>query len=261
MVRGPSCEKTKGQHSDASGEQPTQGYSRRPTPVLVYVAICGIVHDPVRSICPVNEATGPPLVVANAEIAFVTVDTDGSLTEVIREITDVAPVDGVINETEVDDRGEHPRKSGMLILYDAQSARSNASAAVVSLDRVSSIKWNFIKYTILIGGTAFFFQTARQRIDVWDTATDTFDIRYRTAISRASIIFQAPLLARLSVKIPAPISRINLLRTLVVWRCLLLRQFANSYVRQDLQGSQGTIGAFYICSKLWSKSRLWKGFF
>ena len=111
------------------------------------MAICGIVQDPVRSIFPVNEATGPPLVVANAAIALVTVDTDGSLTEVIKEVDDAAPVGGVvITVTDVADRGEHPRKSGMLILYDAQSARSKASAAVVMLGLRSSFQGDFIEY-------------------------------------------------------------------------------------------------------------------
>ena len=131
MVRGPFCASTKGQHCGDSGEQPTHGYSRRPTPVEVYVAICGIVQDPVRSIWPVNGATGPPIVVANAAIALVTVDADSSLTEVINEVEDAVPAGGfVMIETEVADRGEHPRKSGMLTLYDAQSARSKVSAAV-----------------------------------------------------------------------------------------------------------------------------------
>ena len=92
-----------------------------------------------------NEATDPPLVVTKAEIALVTVDTDGSLTEITIVVDDATTVGGVVTiEAEVDDKGEHPRKSGILILYVAQSARSKASAAIVWSDGGPSIQRDLI---------------------------------------------------------------------------------------------------------------------
>lgn len=78
------------------------------------MAIRGIVHEPVKINPPVKVATGPLVVVTKAEMMFVTVDTAGWLTDKAADNVDGGAV--IIDPDEVDDNGEHPRKSGMLML-------------------------------------------------------------------------------------------------------------------------------------------------
>ena len=65
---------------------------------------------------------GPPPVVVNADIRFVTVDAVAIL-NVLVEVTEVGKVNCIdeasvvgIEPDDVDDNGEHPRKSGILTL-------------------------------------------------------------------------------------------------------------------------------------------------
>ena len=63
-------------------------------------------------------AMGPPLVVVKAEMIFVTVESVGMLTVV--NVVDGKEVKstvlGAATLEETDDKGEHPKKSGMLTL-------------------------------------------------------------------------------------------------------------------------------------------------
>ena len=104
----------KGQQPGAPFAHPTQGNSSTPPSDIEADAICGVVHDPVKSNPPVNLATAPPVANVSADTTFVTV-TAAAIVNVVAILKLVVAVAVDFPKT-VDERGEHPRKSGMLTL-------------------------------------------------------------------------------------------------------------------------------------------------
>ena len=92
----------------------------------------GTVQEPVRIAPPANVAVGPSLSVGMTESTPVTVEMEAMETEM--EETDCARTVAAAVFTEIAplDKGEQPRKSGMLTLNVLQREMSKASAAVSS---------------------------------------------------------------------------------------------------------------------------------
>lgn len=79
-------------------------------------------------------AIGPPGVVVKAVMMLVTVETVARLSVLTAVGATIGTVEAGTVFKEVVDSGEHPKKSGMLTLYVAHRARSNAKAAMWWLD-------------------------------------------------------------------------------------------------------------------------------
>lgn len=109
---------SQGQQPGFLGEQPTQGYSVALPPAAGdQDAIAATVQEgTLRRAWPVKAAMGPPAVVVKAGMMLVTVETVAMLSV----ITAVGATKGRVGATEFTeltvDRGEHPKKSGMLTL-------------------------------------------------------------------------------------------------------------------------------------------------
>lgn len=147
MVRSPPWLFCHGQQFGAPAAQPSQGNSSVPPLPRVTDAICGTVQVPIRSMPPVNWATGAPVLVEyNASTVF-SVEVPVPDAMVIFPIPDVIVIMVVAVVEDMPDMPDivepdaeevlldraHPTKLGMVTLTLLHSCASNDSASESTL--------------------------------------------------------------------------------------------------------------------------------
>lgn len=157
MVRAPPWLFCQGQQFGAAAAQPSQGNSSVPPLPRVMDAICGMVQVPIRSMPPVNRATGAPVVVVISTSTVLSVEAtvpEGIVIMPIPDVMLVVPVMPDIAELELLLERAHPTKFGMVTLTLLHSCVSNASASESMLVHQIEASMKDGAPTLLIAGTA-----------------------------------------------------------------------------------------------------------
>lgn len=157
MVRAPPWLFCQGQQFGAAAAQPSQGNSSVPPLLRVMDATCGTVQVPIRSMPPVNRATGAPVVVVISTSTVLSVEATVPEDIVIMPIPDamVVMLDMPdITELELLLERAHPTKFGMVTLTLLHSCASNDSASELMSVHPTDASMKNQAPTLLIAGTA-----------------------------------------------------------------------------------------------------------